>query len=87
MGASVSNIVGLLSKDIVQVILFSSLLAFPLAYFLVDEWLADFAYRVNLTWWVFAVASLIILGIGFLTVAFQSANAAIRIPANNLKSD
>jgi putative ABC transport system permease protein len=85
LGASVSNLVRLLSVNFVQLILLANLIAIPLAWWAVNKWLQNFAYRITLHWWVFALAALITLLIAWLTVGFRALKAAIANPVNNLR--
>lgn len=87
LGASVSRIVGLLTKDFVTLIGLASMLAIPLAYYLTQQWLEDFAHRIDLSWWVFAGGGLVILSVGFLTVCLQSIKAALTNPVESLRSE
>jgi len=76
-GASVSGIVGLLSKDFLKLVLISILIASPLAWYFMNNWLHDFACRINISWWVFVAAGIIALLITLITVSIQSIKAAI----------
>lgn len=87
LGASVTNISMLLSKNFLTMILISIVIATPLSWLVMDKWLQDFAYRINIDWWVFVVAGLIALLIAFLTVSYQAIKAALANPARNLRSD
>jgi len=87
LGASVAGIVGLLSKDFVRLVAVALLLAAPVAWLLLNQWLADFSYRIELQWWVFAAAGAIAVGIAFLTVSVQSVRAALNNPAESLRSE
>ena len=87
LGASVTGIIGLLSKDFVKLVLIALVIASPLAYFFIDKWLQDFAYRIDIEWWSFGVAGLLAIGIAFLTISFQSIKAALANPVNSLKSE
>ncbi len=87
LGASVVGIVGLLSKDFLKLVLIALLLAAPVAYFFMEKWLSDFAYRIDIQWWVFALAGLLAAGIAFLTVGFQSVKAALANPVESLRSE
>ena len=87
LGASVSNIVGLLSKDFLRLVGIAIVLASPLAWWGMNQWLQDFAYRVQLEWWVFALAGALTVGIAFLTVSFQSVKAALSNPVEALRVD
>ncbi|HMQ47667.1 MAG TPA: ABC transporter permease [Saprospiraceae bacterium] len=87
LGASVASVVGLLSKEVLLLVAGSLLLAGPLAYYFVERWLQDFAYRVDIQWWVFALAGVLAIGVAFLTVSFQSVKAALANPVESLKSE
>ena len=87
MGASVAGIVALLSKDFMKLVLISILIAMPLAWFLVRYWLQDFAYRIDIQWWIFAAAGLMAILIAQLTVSFQSIKAALTNPVKSLRSE
>jgi putative ABC transport system permease protein len=87
LGASVQNIVGMLSRDFLKHVLIAMLIAWPLAWFSVHKWLQDFAYRVNISWWVFIIAGLAALMIALLTVSFQAIRAAIANPVKSLRTE
>ena len=87
LGASVSNITTMLSKDFVKLVAISIIIASPLAYFGMYTWLQDFAFRVKIEWWVFVIAGLSALVIALLTVSFQSIKAAVSNPVNSLRSE
>jgi len=87
LGASVFSIVGLLSKDFLKLVLVAILIASPLAWYAMHRWLEDFAYRVDISWWVFALAGLLAIGIALLTVSFQSIKAALVNPVKSLRSE
>lgn len=86
-GASVTDIVNMLSIEFLQLVIISSLIAFPLAWFAMNKWLQDFAYRIAIGWWVFALAGVIALVIAFATVSFQAVKAAIANPVDSLRSE
>ncbi len=87
LGATTAGIVGLLSKDFLKLVFFSLIIASPLAYYLMEGWLQDFAYRTDIHWWIFIVAGLVVIGIAFLTVSFQSVRAALANPVDSLKTE
>lgn len=87
LGASVASIVALLSKDFLKLVLIAILLASPIAWYAMNRWLSDFAYRVDISWWVFALAGLLAIGIALLTVSFQSIRAALVNPVKSLRSE
>jgi putative ABC transport system permease protein len=87
LGATVANIVGLLSKDFVKLVLLANLVAWPVAWYAMGKWLEDFAYRIDLEWWVFAGAGILALLIAIFTVCFQSMKAAMANPVKSLRSE
>jgi putative ABC transport system permease protein len=87
LGASVPNIVQLLSKDFVVLVIVSILIASPIAYYVMHKWLQDFAYRINIEWWVFAIAGFMALLIALLTVSFQAVKAAVANPVKSLRTE
>ncbi len=87
LGADVSTIVILLSKEFIQLVILSLFIAFPLAWWVMKKWLQDFAYRIDLSWWLFAVAGISALLIAFLTVSIRSVATAISNPVKSLRSE
>lgn len=87
LGANVSTIVALLSKDFLKLVLVAAVIAFPVAWFAMDSWLQDFAYRINVPWWVFVAAGLMAAFIAFVTISFQAIKAAIANPVKSLRSE
>jgi len=87
LGASVTSIVGLLSKDFLILVVVAIAVASPLAWWAMNRWLADFAYRIDIEWWVFALAGTLSVGIALLTVSFQSVKAALTNPVKSLRAD
>jgi putative ABC transport system permease protein len=87
LGASVSNIVALLSKDFLQLVVLSIIIGCPVAWYAMNSWLKDFAYHIDLAWWMFAGAGLLAIVIALLTVSFQSIKAALMNPVKSLKSE
>jgi putative ABC transport system permease protein len=87
LGASVAGIVGLISKDFVKLVLVANLLAWPLAYFAMNRWLQDFAYRINLSMEIFLFSGLLALAIALLTVSFQAIKAALANPVEALRHE
>jgi putative ABC transport system permease protein len=86
-GASVTGILNMLSVEFLQLVIISSLIAFPLAWFTMNKWLQDFAYRIAIDWWVFALSGVIALVIAFATVSFQAVKAALANPVDSLRSE
>ena len=87
LGASESTIVGLLSKDFLKLVLIAIVLASPIAWYVMHQWLQGFAYRISIGWWVFLIAGGAAIFIAFLTVSFQSIRAAFNSPINSLRSE
>lgn len=87
LGASVSGITGLLARDFLQLVVVAIVVASPVAYWLMRRWLADFAYRVEIQWWIFALAGLLAIAVAFLTVSYQSIRAALMNPVESLRSE
>jgi putative ABC transport system permease protein len=87
LGASVKNIVMLLSKDFVRLVLIAFILASPAAYFIMHSWLQDFAYRIDISWWVFLVAGLLSVAVALGTISFQAIKAAMANPVKSLRSE
>ena len=87
LGASVGSIVALLSKDFLKLVLIAIVIASPVAWWAMNRWLQDFAYKIDIEWWVFALAGLLAVGIALLTVSFQSVKAALMNPVKSLRSE
>ena len=87
LGASVQGIVQLLSKDFVRLVLLSILIAVPIAWYFMHKWLQDFAYRIEISWWIFAMAGTIALFIALVTISFQAVRAALANPVRSLRSE
>lgn len=86
-GATVANIVGLLSRDFLYLVGIALLIALPLSWYFMSQWLEDFAFRIELEWWLFGLAAVLALGIAFLTVSFQSIKAALANPVKSLRNE
>ena len=87
LGASVPHVVALLSKDFLKLVLIALALAVPVAWWLMNEWLKDFAYRINIEWWIFFAAAAIAIIIAFITVSTQAIKAAISNPVKSLRTE
>ena len=87
LGASVSNIILLLSKDFLRLILIANLIAFPVAWWIMHDWLADFAYRTNLSWWIFLLAAGLALVIAIVTISLQTIRASMANPVKSLRTE
>ncbi len=87
LGASVTSIVTLLSKDFMKLVGISILIASPLAWFIMNKWLQEFAYRIHISWMVFLITTVIAVLIALVTISFQAIKAAIANPVNSLRSE
>ncbi|GAB3729903.1 ABC transporter permease [Spirosoma lituiforme] len=87
LGASISNLWGLLSKDFMLLVLIALLIATPLAWYGMNQWLQKYSYRTELNWWIFVAAGAGALSIALLTVSFQSIKAALTNPVKSLRSE
>ena len=87
LGASVSGIVRLLAKDFIKLVFIAIIIAAPLAWFLMYKWLQDFAYKINISWTVFALAGGMAIVIAFITISFQAVKAALTNPVKSLRSE
>ncbi len=87
LGASISNIILLLSKDFIKLIIVAFIIASPVAWFVMHNWLQDFAYRINISAWIFIVAGLLSVVIALATISFQAIKAAIANPVKSLRTE
>jgi len=87
LGASVQGLIRLLSVDFLKLVLISFVFAAPFAWYFMNKWLQDFAYRIDITWWVFAVAGLLAIIIALVTVGFQAVKAALANPVKSLRTE
>jgi putative ABC transport system permease protein len=87
MGASISNIVSMLSKEFLILVVIAMLIAFPLAYYWLDKMLQDYAFRIEIGWWMFAIAGIIIIMLALITVGWQAIKAATANPVKALKME
>jgi len=87
LGATVVNITTMLSKDFLMLVVISLIIASPVAWFAMSKWLEDYAYRINIQWWVFAVAGITAITIAFITMSFQAIKAALANPVKSLRSE
>jgi len=87
LGASIANIAGMLSKDFIKLICIAIVISSPIAWYLMQKWLQDFAYRINIEWWVIAIAGFAAILVAFITISFQSVKAAVANPVNSLRSE
>lgn len=87
LGASVSSVTTLLSKDFLQLVILSCVVAFPIAYWLMHNWLKKYQYHIDINWWVFAAAGVTAIVIALVTISFQSIRAAVATPVKSLRSE
>jgi putative ABC transport system permease protein len=87
LGASVSSIVSLLSKDFLKLVIIALVIAAPLAWYFMNEWLQDFAYRINISAWVFIITAIAAVMVALLTVGFQAIKTAIKNPVKSLRTE
>ncbi len=87
LGASITSIVYMLSKDFLRLVLIANLIALPLSWYLMDSWLSDYAFRTELSWWIFAAAFLSTIVIAMLTLSFHAVKTAINNPVTSLRTE
>ncbi|MBN8787760.1 MAG: FtsX-like permease family protein, partial [Terrimonas sp.] len=87
LGASVAGITTMLSKDFVKLVLLAIVIATPIAWWAMTKWLQDFAYRIEVSWWMVALAALISIVIALITISFQSVKAAVVNPVKSLRTE
>ena len=87
LGASVVSITRLLSKDFLKLVMLSFLIASPVAWWAMNNWLQNYTYRIGISWWIFAIVFCLSVFIALLTVSFQSVKAAMSNPAKSLRSE
>jgi putative ABC transport system permease protein len=87
LGASISRIVALLARDFITLVFIAILIAIPVAWFAMHTWLQAYAYRIGLSWWVFALAGVLAIVIAFITISFQTIRAALTNPVKSLRSE
>src|SRR5436190_1570466 len=87
LGASVTNIVALLSKDFIKLVVIAFLIASPVAWFIMHNWLQDFAYRISISWWIFFGAGILAVIIALATISFQAIKTAVANPVKSLRTE
>jgi len=87
LGASTGSIVELISKEFLLLVVIAAVIAFPVAWYAMNHWLHNFAYRINIAWWVFVLAGIIAFLIAFATISFQAIKAALANPVKSLRSE
>ena len=87
LGANEFGIISLILKDFLKLVILAILIACPIAYYFMDHWLAEFAFRINIEWWVFVLAGILAILISILTVSYQAVKASLMNPVKSLKSE
>lgn len=87
LGASISDIISLFSRDFLQLVSIAIILATPIAWWLMDSWLTGFAYRINLAWWIFVGTGLLTVAIALLTISLQALKTALSNPVDSLRTE
>jgi len=87
LGASVSSVVYLFSKEFIVLITIAFIIASPVAWYFMDKWLQDYVYRINISWWIFIVGGISSIIIALMTVSFQAIKAALANPVKSLKTE
>ena len=87
LGAGTTGLVAMLSKDFAKLVLIAAIISFPVAWLIMNRWLQDFAYRINIDWWVFAIVGIAAISIALITVSFQAIRAALANPVAALRSE
>jgi lipoprotein signal peptidase len=87
LGASLTNVVALLSRDFLQLVALSAIIAFPVAWLAMDSWLTGYAYRISISWWVFAIAGVLAVIVALCTVSFQAVKAGLSNPVKSLRTE
>ena len=87
LGATAPGLAALLSKDFLQLVFISCLVAFPAAWLIMNNWLQGYQYRVSIYWWIFAAAGIAAIAIALATVSFQAIKAALMNPVKSLRSE
>ncbi|NNV56926.1 ABC transporter permease [Limnovirga soli] len=87
LGASLADVSAMLSKDFLQLVLIAAIIAFPVAWWAMQQWLQNFAFKIDISWWVFLLAGLAAIIIALITVSFQSIKAAIANPVKSLRTE
>lgn len=87
LGSSIQGIIVLLSKDLLKPVLLGTCIAIPIGYFVMNQWLQNFAYRIGIHWWMFMIAALAAISIALITVSFQAIKAAVANPVKSLRTE
>jgi len=86
-GATVNGIAAMLSKDFLKLVLFASFIALPITWYIMNQWLQNFAYRISISWWMFASSALLVMVIALATVGYQAVKAALANPVKSLRTE
>jgi putative ABC transport system permease protein len=87
LGASVTQVSLMLSKDFAKLVIVAIIIASPVAWWIMSKWIEGFAYRINISWWIFLVAGIIALLVALITVSLQAIKAAIANPVKSLRTE
>jgi uncharacterized membrane protein HdeD (DUF308 family) len=87
LGASVVNIISILSKDFIQLVLIAFVIAAPIAWWATYKWLQDFAYRTNISWWIFGLSGIAMIVVALITLSFQTIRSATANPVKSLRTE
>jgi putative ABC transport system permease protein len=87
LGAGFGDLAALLSKDFVRLVVLAVVIAMPISWWAADKWLDSFAYRINVSWWIFAIAALIVIAIAIITISIQTVKAAVANPVKSLRTE
>jgi ABC-type antimicrobial peptide transport system permease subunit len=87
LGASVTGITALLSKDFIKLVAVACLIAFPVAWWMMHNWLQHYQYRIEISWWIFLLAGISAILIALITISFQSVKAAVANPVKSLRTE
>ena len=87
LGATVSNVIYLFSKEFIVLIAIAFVIASPIAWYFMHDWLQDYPYRINLSWWIFMAGGIAAIIIALLTVSFQAIKAAVANPVQSLRTE
>lgn len=87
LGASITQVTGMLSGDFIKLVLIASLIAFPVAWWSMNKWLQSFAYRIDISWWVFVIAGVLAILVTLITISFRAIRAAMTNPVKSLRTE
>jgi putative ABC transport system permease protein len=87
LGATVANIVSMLSKDFLKLVIIAAFIAFPIAWWAMYKWLQDFAYRIDMGWWIFLAAGSITIFIALATISYKAIRSALSNPVKSLRTE